>query len=765
MKFAPLTLLLALAMAVFGGMLLDGGGALFGLVLGALAGRQIALGERLRRLENALGAAPQPGPRDAPVPDAGAAAATSAAVPVAATPATATAGSRWQEPETALAAPRHGQPEADPMPGAARRTPGAIDRGLAWLKDYATTGNVVAKVGVLVLFVGVSFLLKYAVERNALPIDVRLAGTAAAALALIVTGWRLRARRAAFGLILQGGGIGILYLTIFAAARLYQLLPLGFTFVLLLALVALSAALAVLQDARALATLGTIGGFLAPVLTSTGSGSHVALFSYYALLNLGIVGIAWFKAWRVLNLTGFVFTFVIAAAWGHRYYRPEYFASTEPFLVLSFLFYVAVAALFAHRHPPRLRGYVDGTLVFGLPLVFFALQWPLVRDIEFGRAWTALGMAAVYLAVARWLSRRGLADLRLLNECFLALGVMTLSVAIPFAFDGHFTAAAWALEGAGLVWIGLRQQRVLARAWGVALQFAAGFAFWLIASGSVAHTAVLNAQFLGGVFISAGALASACLLYRGRELLRPRERQLHRLLLGWGLLWWFGNGAHEIGLHVVPRLEAAALLGFGGANVAALAVAATRLGWTPAGRAALLWLPALVWFALFDYAQHPAAGPLAGWRAAGWLAALAALYLALHRADHAGARPLAPRRARRRAVAGGLPARVERALGRRRATARGARLGLRRLGPGAGPGAGAAARLVAARPLAGRTLRGAVPRECGRRARVRGAGVGIRGELRGRRSTPSALPAAREPAGARAGRGAAAGAGLVAAGA
>ena len=624
MKFNPLVAVFALVLAAWGGLLLGGGGALFGLLLGAMAGWQIALGERLRRIERELA-------------DRGAAAT--------ATPATATAAraADAQEPAASVVAPAPAAAPVEPVAPAPQapppRAPNAIERGLAWLKDYATTGNVVAKAGVLVLFVGVSFLLKYAVERNALPIETRLAGTAAAALALIVTGWRLRARRAGFGLVLQGGGIGILYLTIFAAARVYQLLPLGLTFALLLALVALSAALAVLQDARALATLGTVGGFLAPVLTSTGSGSHVALFGYYALLNLGIVAIAWFRAWRVLNLTGFVFTFVIAAAWGQRYYRPEYFASTEPFLVLSFLFYVAVAVLFAHRHPPRLRGYVDGTLVFGLPLVCFALQWPLVRDIEFGRAWTALGMGAVYLVLARWLWRRGFAGLRMLNECFLALGVVALSVAIPFAFDGHITAAAWALEGAGLVWIGLRQQRVLARAWGVLLQFGAGLAFALIASGGTAHTAVLNARFLGGVFIAAGALASACLMFRARERLRPRERHLHLLLLGWGLLWWLGNGAHEIGLHVAPRLETAALLGYGAASVAALAVAAARLGWTPAARAALLWLPALAWFALHDFAGHRAAGPLADWRGAGWLAALAALYLALRRAEDACPRP------------------------------------------------------------------------------------------------------------------------------
>ena len=93
-------------------------------------------------------------------------------------------------------------------------------------------------------------------------------------------------------------------------------LPAGPAFVLLLAVAALSAVLAVLQDSLALAVLGAAGGFLAPILASTGDGSHVALFSYYAVLNGGILAIAWFKSWRLLNVTGFAFTFGIATVWG-----------------------------------------------------------------------------------------------------------------------------------------------------------------------------------------------------------------------------------------------------------------------------------------------------------------------------------------------------------------------------------------------------------------------------------------------------------------
>ena len=74
------------------------------------------------------------------------------------------------------------------------------------------------------------------------------------------------------------------------------------------------------------------------------------------------------------SLVGFVFTFLISCFWGYRYYRPELFATTEPFLVLYFLFYQAIAILYASRQATDLKGLVDGTLVFGVPVVVFAMQ-------------------------------------------------------------------------------------------------------------------------------------------------------------------------------------------------------------------------------------------------------------------------------------------------------------------------------------------------------------------------------------------------------
>ena len=132
------------------------------------------------------------------------------------------------------------------------------------------------RIGVVVLFFGVSFLLKYAAEHSMLPIELRLIAVACGAIAMMVVGWKLRTREGQYGLVLQGGGVGLLYALIFAAAKYYTLFPLTGAFAMMFLVVMLGSLLAVLQNALSLALLASIGGYLAPILTSSGQ-SHRAV--------------------------------------------------------------------------------------------------------------------------------------------------------------------------------------------------------------------------------------------------------------------------------------------------------------------------------------------------------------------------------------------------------------------------------------------------------------------------------------------------------
>ncbi len=312
--------------------------------------------------------------------------------------------------------------------------------------------------------------------------------------------------------------------------------------------------LGVLQNSQAFSLLAVGCGFLAPVLASSGQGDHVVLFSYYGVLNLAILAIAWFKAWRPLNVAGFLFTFVIGTAWGVLRYRQEFFASTEPFLIAFFLLYVAIAVLFSLRQRPVLRGYVDGTLVFGVPAVAFGLQAALVHGMPFVLAYSAVAVSALYLALA-WMLYRGKRETqRLLVEAFMALGILFLTLAVPLALDGRWSAATWALEGAALVWVGCRQGRRLPRAFGTLLQIAGGVIFLNDVSAPVGQIPVLNSAYLGGVMIAFGSIFAARVLRRSREELVARRAVLRTACCSSGALpgGWAAASSRSIGTCRAP---------------------------------------------------------------------------------------------------------------------------------------------------------------------------------------------------------------------
>lgn len=351
------------------------------------------------------------------------------------------------------------------------------------LAAWFVRGNPLLKTGVVVLFLGLAFLLRYASERVQIPVGLRYLTVAGAGLAAALAGWKLQGRRREYGLVLEGFGMAVMYLTALAALKLHPLLPAPVVFAAMAALVAAAAAMAVKQDAQPMAQAALVGGLAAPLLVSDGSGQYVVLFSYLALLNAGVAAVAWFKAWRPLNLTGFAGTFLIGAAWGLRDYAPPLFASVEPFLLYHWLLYTLVALFFARRRlldadaddaPPladnatldeiftRIAAHgmrvplPDHTLLFGTAFAAFGLQWAMVKHWPHGAGWSALGFAAAYALFA--LPLRGEGGLRPLRQAFAALALVWATLAVPLFFNGADTASLWTLEAALVYWFGLRQR-------------------------------------------------------------------------------------------------------------------------------------------------------------------------------------------------------------------------------------------------------------------------------------------------------------------
>jgi len=509
----------------------------------------------------------------------------------------------------------------------------------AWLiaiKTWLFTGNLVAKFGLLILLIGVGFLVTYTAQRVTVPIELRLAGVVVADIALLLWGWRIRTTRRDVALPVQGAALAILMVVVFGAFARLHLIPAGLAFPLLVALTVFTCVLALLQDAFWLAVFGIAGGFAAPLLVSTGSGNHIALFSYYALLNAGVLALALRRSWRALNVLGFAATFVIGGAWGVTRYTPEHYASSQAFLILFFLFYIGIALAWAHRRAPSFKDAVDASLVFGTPVAAFAMQYGLVKDMPFGVAFSALALGLFYIVLATVLRRAG-KEQGLLVATFVALATIFGTLAIPFALSGTWTSAAWALEGVGLIWVGLRQQRVRVWGFGLLVQVGAWLAFLQAHVDPVVWGGQhdLPALLLGTALLAASAAIASWLLRAEDAGKRIFSHAMLAGAAGWwflAALWWAAASLARLSSDIAfnpidassGSLQVALYTVLASASALAAAVVAPKLAWP-----ALRWLSVPGWMVLsgasgamfvdlYGYFTWPALPQVLAWGVA-WL--------------------------------------------------------------------------------------------------------------------------------------------------
>ncbi|MFW0927833.1 MAG: DUF2339 domain-containing protein [Providencia rettgeri] len=323
--------------------------------------------------------------------------------------------------------------------------------------SWLLKGNPVAKIGILLLFLGVAYLLNYSVQNEIISPQIRLIFSAVGCLVLLGIGWRLRNKKPLFGLILQGGGVGCLYITIFAAFKLYTMLPYSMAFVFMLLICAASIALALLQRTISLAILASLGGYLAPVLLSTGGGSHVILFSYYLMLSIGILIISVWQAWRPLNLVGMVMTYGVAILWGLSNYQSDYYISCQLFIIANLVVFNALTQLFSLRFEHDKQLIVDNTLLFVPPLISIALQFFIADDVGLLPAFISLLIGLLYLVAGLQVHKRYKEVGKNMALANILIGAGFVTLAIPLALTLEWTSIVWSLEGLLLLWLGLQQ--------------------------------------------------------------------------------------------------------------------------------------------------------------------------------------------------------------------------------------------------------------------------------------------------------------------
>ncbi len=362
--------------------------------------------------------------------------------------------------------PPKGEEVAPPETPAAPVAPPAVGRSpvLSGTAEVRLGQTWLLIAGLVITVLAVGYFLKYSFDRNWIGPAGRVALAYLAGIAMLSVGEFYRRRKFEFfGLYLLGGGVAVLYFASYAAFQIYDLIGQLPAFGLMALVTALAGALSLYHDTKWLAVLGIIGGFLTPVVLSTGTDNQIALMGYMGILNGGILAIAAFKQWRLLNYLGLTFTWLLFSAWYVRHYEDPKFWTTTVFLNLFFLIHAVVP--FAYYFVKKSRQQVTG---FGITIpnsfVAFGFSFAMIRSqysLEMVSV-VSIAYAALFLGMATYLRRRN-ADNVSAFILLLAKGLLFLIITVPILFSDHWITVFWAAQGVVVLWAALRLRDIRLR--------------------------------------------------------------------------------------------------------------------------------------------------------------------------------------------------------------------------------------------------------------------------------------------------------------
>ena len=432
------------------------------------------------------------------------------------------------EREPAAAAPA---PPRPPIPPAAP-APAPSPRGrVRWEEWIGLKGLALA--GIVVFLIGAALFAAYAHEQgwfgrrgyfqcSLLALGGILFLVAADVLAR--RAWRVISR------VVTGGGLAMEYFAVYAAWARFGIVPEPAAWILMVVITGAAIALAVRYASLTVAILSLVGGLVGPILISPERDPGHVLFLYLVAVNAGVLVLAYFKKWRVLNLLALVGTIANVAAWLFAHYWHGGVATEKLPFILTYMtvlwgMYFALSIVYhlLGTHAPS-RLDLPVTLV-NVVAYFGGLYALLEADHHWVLGPAAAALAAVYLveglAVRAWSARHMRFVILQLAQ---AIGLATL--AIPIQLEGIFIPMAWGVEAAVLFYLGIRLADWRVRAVGLLIHLASVVALGYFAEEAeeAAGPLVLNAR-TATYAVVALAMAVSAWLYR-RVATRPSAERV-----------------------------------------------------------------------------------------------------------------------------------------------------------------------------------------------------------------------------------------------
>ena len=315
-----------------------------------------------------------------------------------------------------------------------------------------SSGKILGRIGIVAVLLGVAFFLRYAFANDWIGPAGRVMVGIIAGIGFIGLGQFLRKKYLQYSDLLMGGGIVVLYFSVFSAHSFYNLIDSGTTGVFMFLVTLLSFTISITNSTQTLAMVSVIGAFSTPFLVGSNENAMWSLFGYLTIINLGVLGVSFFRKWPRLNLATFVGTAINFLGWFSAYYTPALLAPTLMFCIItSVIFLVAqvARAIVANTKADEADYVLMGAGAFSLAFMGYYLLNPEYHNVL---GFASVVVAVVYMVFAFMVNKSNPTD-KALNIFLPGLAVVFLSIAVPMQFSGSWIAIAWFVESCFLYFI------------------------------------------------------------------------------------------------------------------------------------------------------------------------------------------------------------------------------------------------------------------------------------------------------------------------
>ncbi|MEO8637982.1 MAG: DUF2339 domain-containing protein [Candidatus Taylorbacteria bacterium] len=414
--------------------------------------------------------------------------------------------------------------------------------------EFALGSKVMTGVGALALLLGIGFFLRYAFENNLISELNRVIFGVIFGIVVVGLGHFLRKKYATYGYTLVGAGLGILYLSLYAAYSFYSLLSMPVAFTLLFVVTALGVGGSLLYDSKVLVSYSFLGAFIIPFILPLSLSVHV-LFVYLLVINSGVLLVARFKVWPELTLGSLLGTSLIYLRWVIGPYTDALFAITLFYSTLLFLIYFTTSLLNFVFRDRQYKG-IDGFLLYGIPIIYFLLNLTIIRGNN-DTALFALLIGIFYIAISLGV-RAGFSavgELTRFSNAMLFIATPFIALATAIHFDGSTVTVVWAIEAVVMVLVGYLLKTSSNRVGGIILAILTGMKMVLFDFGMPLNAVAIFNSRSATVAIVALMFATLMWVYMKIENIGGDEKTAGRFVGSIGLFatlfLWLSFEAHD----------------------------------------------------------------------------------------------------------------------------------------------------------------------------------------------------------------------------